>query len=244
MSESFYLSQLDVAVTSSSATLSGSSSVSFDGSANVSVSIPLATFKSLFQYHTDSADVTDASNVDVLFRTVYSTSASPLGLDIDTSALVGTGAIDTSAISSVNHVTHDYVRYLAQMLFNTHLGVDLFNNEEALRSSLNASFKTQLNTVLLDLNDDGVTDQEGTSPSRTIFNQLIANQPSRFNDIVAYQSEVVNDKQWYYMPGIVGDKFYFLLRVSSASDQQKLTAPSSTTQIGDRTYLICANIVA
>ena len=242
MSESFYLSQLDVDVTSSDATLSGSVSQEFTGDATVNVNVPLSTFKELFQYQTDSTDVADDVADDVKFRSVYSANNLPLGIDINSSAPVVSGSIDT--IATNNNVTYDYVRYLALNLFNTHLGVDLFNNEQTLRSSLNDNFKVNLNSVLVALNNEGITDQSGTAPSRTVFNQLIANKPSRFNDITLNKSALVDGKQWYYTPCVIGDKVYFRLTVSPAQDQQKLTAPLSDTVIPNRTYLICANIIA
>jgi hypothetical protein len=243
MSESFYLSQLDVDVTSSSATLSGSTSTSFTGDATVDVNVPLATIKELFQYQSDSIDVTDAVADDIKFRSVYATNVLPLGINIDESApVVPAGAIDAAA-SNMN-LTYDYVRYLALKLFNTHLGVDLFDNEASLRSNLNASFKTNLDDVLVAVNDDGVTDQSGTAPSRTVFNQLIANKPSRFNDITVDESALVDGKQWYSAPCAIDDIIYFRVTVAAAADQQKLTAPSSTTVIADRVYLIRATIVA
>ena len=138
MSESFYLAQLDVDVTSSSATLSGTISTEFTGDATVNVNVPLATIKELFQYQTDSTDVTDAVADDIKFRSVYSANSLPLGIDINSSAPVVSGSIDSVATN--NNLTYDYIRYLAHNLFNTHLGVDLFNNEETLRSSLNDNF--------------------------------------------------------------------------------------------------------
>ena len=245
MSESFYLSQLDVQVTSSSATLSGSQSDAFTGDAIVDVSVPLQTIRDLFQYQTDSIDVTDANADDVKFKSIYETSALPLGLDIDASApVVPAGAIDNSA-SNMN-LTYDYVRYLAQNLFNTHLGVDLFDNEESLRSNLNASFKSNLDVVLVGLNDAGQSDQTGTAASRTVFNQLIANKPSRFSDITLNMAGAVDGdgKQWYYAPCAVGDIVYFRVNVDAATDQQKLTAPTSTTAIARRVYLMRVTIIA
>jgi hypothetical protein len=249
--ELFYLGPLNVDALSLMAAVSGSVSVDFSGNATADVDITLDTFKTLFQYQTDSVDINDVVAADVKFRVVYTdASSAPLGMDIDTSAEVVQNAIDGTAGNK--NVTYDYTRYLALKLFNTHLGVDLFNNEAGLRSGLNTSFKSGFNTLLLALAARGSTDQsdntaggthyDTTSPSRIVFNQLIANQPARFSDISANSSEVVDGVQWYYMPGVVGDKFFFLINVAAAENQHNLTGVA--TPIPIRSYLISATLVA
>jgi hypothetical protein len=248
--ELFYLGPLNVDASSSMATVAGSVSNAFDGNATANVDITLSTFRSLFQYQSDSAEINDAVADDVKFRVVYADAPNaPLGMDIDTYAEVVDRAIDGTA--SNNNITYDYTRYLALKLFNTHLGVDLFDNEEVLRGDLNASFKTRFNELLLALAARGATDQndnasngthyDTTSPSRIIFNQLLANKPVRFSDISSNEAEVVDGKHWYHMPGEIGDKFFFLINVAAAEDQHDLTGV--TTPIPVRAYLISATIV-
>jgi hypothetical protein len=250
--ELFYLSPLNVNASSSPATLSGFLSNAFTGDAVANVDITLSTFKSLYQFQTDSVDINDVVANDVKFRVAYvDASNSPLGMDIDTSAVVlAEGAIDGTAGNK--NITYDYTRYLALKLFNSHLGVDLFSNEQSLRAGLNTSFKTRFNEVLLALAARGATDQNDnsvsgthyntTSPSRIIFNQLIANKPSRFRDINSNKANIVDGKQWYYMPGAINDKFFFLLNVAAAENQHVLTGVS--TPIPVRSYLISAKIIA
>jgi len=250
-SELFYLAPLNVDASSLMATLAGSVSVDFSGNATADVDITLDTFRTLFQYQTDSVDINDVVANDVKFRVIYTdASSAPLGMDIDLESEVVENAIDGTAGNK--NITYDYTRYLALKLFNTHLGVDLFNNEADLRSGLNTSFKTKFNELLLALAARGSTDQSDnsaggthydiTSPSRIIFNQLIANKPARFQDISSNESEVVDGQHWYYMPGEVGDKFFFLINVAAAENQHNLTGVS--TPIPIRSYLINATIVA
>jgi hypothetical protein len=249
--ELFYLGPLNVDASSAMATIAGSVSIDFSGNATANVDITLSTFRTLFQYQSDSTEIDNVVANDVKFRVVYADAPSaPLGMDIDESAEVVDGAIDGTAGNK--NVTYDYTRYLALKLFNTHLGVDLFNNEQELRGDLNTSFKTRFNALLLALAARGATDQndnsvggthyDTTSPSRIIFNQLIANKPVRFSDISSNEAEVVDGEHWYYMPGEIGDKFFFLINVAAAEDQHDLTGV--TTPIPVRAYLISATIVA
>jgi hypothetical protein len=242
-SELFYLGPLNVDASSAMATLAGSVTNAFSGDATANVDLKLAKFKSLFQFQTDSTEINDVVADDVKFRVVYANAPhSPLGMDIDTSANVVDGAIDGTAGNK--NITYDYTRYLALKLFNTHLGVDLFDNEAELRGDLNTSFKSRFNEKLLALAAAGATDSnDTTSPSRLIFNQLIVNKPDRFSNIDENEAAVVDGKHWYKMPGEIGDKFFFLLTVAAAADQQHLTDPLSGVVIPDRIYLICVNIV-
>jgi hypothetical protein len=232
-SQHFYLSHLDVEVDASSATLSGVNTSSFTGNATATVDISLNTVMTMFQFKTDSDDITDETATDILYKTVYATSADPLGIDLDTNAVVTSSAIDTDAIN--NHVTYDFVRYLASKLFNTHLGVDLFYNEESLRTTLNADFKIAFNTVLNTLNDEGEKDNSDSTPAKSILDQIIASDPDRLQDITSLSV----GENWYKVPLAVNDKLYFLLTVSAAENQHNLT---SVETIDDRVYLIEATL--
>jgi hypothetical protein len=234
-----YVSQLDVAVTSASATVSGADTTSFSGDATAEVNIGKNMLQALFQYESDSIDINDVTSQDVKFRVVYSTSQDPLSINLDNNTLVTTNPIHGAALD--NHVTFDFTRYLALKLLGTHAAVDIFDNEEALRSTLNDQFKTNFNSVLLSL--IGVeADQSvaSSSPSKSIFNQLIKNEASRFSDITSYEAEVANGRHWYRMPILAGDRLYFRLTVSAASGQESLTGVSP---VPDRVYLIQINAV-
>jgi hypothetical protein len=235
----FYLAQLDFGITAASATLSGASTTSFNGDATVEVDVPLSAIQNTFNFQTDSTDFNDLANVDISYRVSY-TPADPvlpfdIEPDVDTNVIVN--AIDAGA--ATNSITRDYIRYLALKLFNTHLGVDLFDNETTLRGDFNTSFKSGLDTVLVNLAADGVSYATGTSPSKSILSQIINSEPSRLNDITDY--EIAGQTVWYKMPVAVGDKLYFVVTVSAAANQHDLTG---VPLIADRTYLMKLNVVA
>jgi hypothetical protein len=233
--QDFYLSQLDVSVDASFATLSGVNTSAFTGDATAAVDISLNTVMTMFQFYTDSIDVNDITNTDLQYKTVYTTSADPLNIDLDTNTEMIASAIHIGA--SNNHVTYDFVRYLALKLFNTHLGVDLFSNEEPLRTTLNADFKSAFDSVLVGLNDTGTTDNTGSTPSKSILDQVINSVPERLNDI----TPLAVGSHWYKAPLAAGDKLYFRLTVSAATNQESLTSVSA---IQDRIYLIKATLIA
>lgn len=239
--ENFYLSELDTGVDSISAALreSGTSPLSGDVTAKVDVSV--SVLQNLFQFQTDSADITNANNNDIKYKVEYTTSTEPLGIDLDTKTEV---TVNAYASTGDVHVTYEWVRHLAHELFNTHFGADLFSNELELRTALNSSFKTNFNTKLLSLatlDGNQIILDAGTStnnPSLKLLDQISQNAPSRLNDITPYR---IGETDWYKMPILVNDKLYFVLTISAAADQEVLTSVSA---IGDRTYLIEINVVA
>lgn len=230
----FYLGQLDTGVDSALATISGVDSLSFTGEATADINIDLETAKNMFQFYTDSIDITDVVADDIKYKVVYSNSSTPLNIDLDMHAPVSANAIVPGA-ENLN-LTYDYVRYLAQELFSTPNGVDLFSNESALRNTINADFKTEFNTVLLGLATTGIVDADGNSPSETILKQVIHSLNERLTDITGLH---VADN-WYRAPLEANDKLYFLLTVRPATDQHNAT--DRATAIANRIYLIRATL--
>jgi hypothetical protein len=233
----FYLAQLSFGVTSTGATLSGVDSSQLTADATAEITVPVSVIQDLFNFTTDSTDIDDVTATDISYRVSYTAAnpVNPLGMDIDTAASVTSGQIHAGADD--NNVTYDYVRYLAQQLFNTHFAVDLFDNEATLRSDLLSESKTQLSSKLDALVAEGVTDGSGNSPSKTLLSQIFNSDKQRLSAITNY---AIGDG-WYKMPVLVDDKIYFVLTVSAASGQNNLTGVAS---IPNRTYLIKATVVA
>ena len=226
----FYLPQLDVLVDASSALLYGVDTVAFDGSANVAVTIPLENAMNIFQFYTDSTDINNLAVDDIQYKVVYTGAGTTrIQFDLDTSALLINGDIHPGAAN--RNTTYDYVRYLAQRLFNTHLGVDLFSNESELRTTLRDDFSTAF-----DSNMTALTTANGISPTRSILLQVINNQPERLSNIATLSL----GSNWYKSPLQAGDVLYFRLTVNAAANQNDLTGVGS---IPPRVYLMQAILV-
>ena len=233
----FYLPQLDVLIDASSALLYGADTAAFDGSANVSVNIPLVNAMNIFQFNTDSTDINNVIVDDIKYRVVYTGAGTTrIQFDLDTSALLINGDIHPDAAN--RNTTYDYVRYLAQHLFNTHLGVDLFSNETELRTTLRDDFSTAFDSNMTVLNAIGETIAYVNSPAKSILLQVINNQPERLSDISTTLSLGSN---WYKSPLQAGDILYFRLTVNAAANQNDLTGVGS---IPPRVYLMQAILTA
>jgi hypothetical protein len=235
-----YLPLFSVAVTSDLATIHGEEFQELQGHATADVDISTTLMQSLFQFQTDSTDIDDISTNDIKYKVVYTSALPPLplGIDIDTSSNVFSGAVSNTGGLNQN-ITYDYLRHLADQLFGTHLGVDLFNNESQVRSELNLRFKTALDAKLSA--DHGIEKHAGEdSYMRASLLQIIRFAPERLGNITDYLVGEVDGRSWYKTPFMAGDKIYFNLTVDAHDDQDTATTGA---QVSQRIYLIKGTLV-
>lgn len=242
----FYLGQLNITTTSDLATLHnpGDCEMPFTGDATVDITtVSASTMRDLFTIGTDSIDITDIVSEDILYSVNWTdNSNNPLDIDIDLSANVISGNIASGP--SNQNMTYDYVRYIAVQLFNTVNGVDLFNNESALRSSLKNKFNITLNNMLLELASLGsqTADDTTNNPVLSSMKQMIHHAPDRFRDMqnTLYYGQgsdlTGNEISVYKLPFIAGDRLYFSAIVDAADDQHTIVNRQIT--IPRRTYLL------
>ena len=227
--QTFYLSELDITADASLALMAGSQADAFDGDAIAELEVPLSVLRALFQYHTDASDVDDVVSTDTLYKVVHSTTSAPISTNFITNTIVTLNKQDSNAVAQ--DLARDYVRYLAKQLFNTVMGVDLFDNEAELRTNLNARSRESLNARLLELAALGDLSASITvdNPSMKLLKQIIKNDPDRFSGLASGHSanpwEVASgsgEEEWYKMPLIVGDVICFLLNVNAHADQNSV----------------------
>ena len=254
-----------------------------DCSATAVLEIDVDTMKSVFQFESDSYQFSDSSNADIKyyvfssnwpsgFDSSSSYSASnfnPANAMLDYTSAVGgvnsTGAIASTEVSgdpipsNKMLVAHDFVRYLAQELFSTHMGVDLFNNQVTLLQHLrvlggsgtadasgtwqdvvtkvqavsvtgtHASLQTDGSGNKYMSNDDTSLD----NLTRVLVTQMMEYDPARFNTIEATGLPQP-------LPFQHGDSISFKLTINPAPGQNNLTGVPA---FGGRSYSITMNLV-
>ena len=208
--------------------------------------VSLSDMQSCFQYETDSNDITDQSASDIRYYTypAYWPSLNPANAMLDASASGANGAIANSNSSGVLAsnkmlVAHDFVRYLAQKLFGTHYGVDLFNNEvnllKDLRTICDASavghtWKDIVDKVTLvgingtHQNIEGsagekyMTNSNSTTSNlcRELLQQLIGSALPRFSSVLPTDGSQP-------LPFEEDDSISFKLTIAPAAGQENLT---------------------
>ena len=233
------------------------------GDATAVFQISVDDAKAVFKFKTDSVNIGVDDPLMVFF--VDPTVA---GLDVLSNAGNATVTVGYAANSDANGsfaasemgVKYDYIRYLADGLFGTTFGTELFSNADAIRGSLNTILGSTgvghsgyvVNTALANVAntnsaapmvayDGGAettygmpsSEQGADNISRELFMQMIGHAPTRFNDI----SDTIAPQS---LPFINGDCIEYMVTINAAANQHLLTGANP---IAARNYVIRLNIV-
>ena len=166
------------------------------------------------------------------------------------------GIVDTGYYGGNNtdHLAKDFLRDMAQHLFNTHFAVDLFTNEDAVVADISGKADSDVASTIYTLmgNVDIATangngqdgsghyfqkdDTANTNLTREILNQLITKSPGRFQDKKAMR--LYGDVSGIYgMPFVTGDTLAYKLTVS-ANPSQNSTVNTGKSALQPRTYKV------
>ena len=218
--------------------------------------IRLSDMTNLFQYQTDAFDVNNVDASDIKYYVFHRTMPAELHINpshammnkTESAGMLGSGVQEIGADKSL--VKHDFVRYIALRLFNTHYGVDLFQNEQELHENityLGETIQHSIDTILSGISttsasQDMAYDATGnkyltndasgnTNLCRELMRQLAAAEPSRFyNNGADTATSGIRS-----VPLREDDSINFKLTITSAPDQNIVTG---VTVIPSRTYLI------
>ena len=238
--------------------------------------VPLETIRSMFVFQTDHFDVDDVAATDVRFYIDSANIPNAAAIGLPT-AIVGNGKVSSlnaagTALSPSDLVIgKDYIRHLANILFNTPFGVDLFINEEDLVTSVNNALNKIWVSCAEDLQDISNTGQnenlQGVGNykylSRTdccctcnfgseLYEMLVSREPSRFIDLLTLQVGAVqaarvdpDARNLYKLPLKVGDQI--LIRVGLKPDPLQDSFQGSTKDLEIRAdlrvYIMVLNLV-
>ena len=220
-----------------------------DVSAVATYHIKRSVLRSVFKFHSDSADVNNVDASDTryyVFMTNWPLDASlnPAHAEMTSSPMLATAG---DVLANKNLVKHDFVRYMAYKLFNTVYGVDLFANETELLNDISSKGRTAKDNIRTALDNvcttstvtgDGAltTDASNnkfttnaastnTNVCRELIRQIGNSQPSRFNYGVSDASGVDLSGNTFYreVPIEAGDSINFKLTVTPHATQHNLT---------------------
>lgn len=251
----FYLSELDIDVDASLAEMAGYEPASFVGDATAEFDLPVEFLRELFQYHTDASDVDDMVPTDTLYKLNYAPTSTQITSNFILNTIVTENRQDSNAVAQ--DLARDYVRYIAKKLFNTVMGVDLFDNETELRANLHTSCRTALHTKLCGIAGYGPLDSDGKgpgtegevspNPSYKLLQEIIHFVPERLNDptisFVPVDGQIDSETEWFKMPLIAGDVICFLLNVDADPAQVSIINSPDGVSVPRWTYLIKMNAV-
>ena len=215
--------------------LAGEAPVALDVSCIAVYNVKLSDMQAVFKFQSDSFDVNDVDASDIKYYVYMSNWPAELKLNpvhagsLSASPILATGG---SVTAEKNLVKHDFVRYLAEQLFNTPHGVDLFSNEESLLSDLVSKGVTARQAIDASLNAvNQANAAHGTSPnkystndltgaanfSRELMRQVANAAPARF-------AGISNVSTVQSVPLEENDTISFKVSISPAANQHNLTS--------------------
>jgi len=204
----FYLTELNKAVTlGTNAEIPESYTAPATGDVGCRLRITSAQARTLFKFQTDSSDVTDVSTADMQFF-CYPDAFSALTnngsgnadgeipLNISDANIISAhgsvaepekGAmVGHEGVESKNLLQHDWLRRLAVHTFNTEAAVDLFTNEEAMRTEMHESVATTVGAHIVSSlniangkNSGDASDRGDANLMYKLFEQLGKEDPTR-----------------------------------------------------------------
>ena len=229
-------------------------SLSISGAATITLTadVPQAVLQSAFYFQTDDPITLDASAVHFFSdKAVWTSSQGDLNPK--------NGTVTTGQYVQSDNVSKDFIRDLADQLFGTYLGADLFTNEDAVVVDINAQCDVvaqNIATILssIDVNYTTGTKLAGlisdasygwylddnTSTSnigRELFNQLMNTAPSRFVHVETDYKYGANPG-FYKMPIKQGDSISFNLTINAAPDQHTIVNTGVVGPLNARVYIV------
>jgi len=270
----FVLTDLSSAVTLTQTGNLTSQVLSISGDAVAVYFVKTSEIKKVFQFETDAINVNDLSAQDMKFYVDMSSWPSALNPLNPANAMMDVPVYSSGAISSISKISgaaydhnkalvkHDFIRYIAQRMFNTYQAVDLFNNQleviQNIESVCDGSAAGRswhdISAALYSVSTNGtnaglLVDNNGLkymttatvsadNLTRELFLQIVGNQPNRLTANPDGSSRVLGSADRQDMLFYDGDTINFNLTISAASGQETVSGLSNISHIPSRTYVI------
>jgi len=156
--------------------------------------------------------------------------------------------------NTTDHLAKDFLRDMAQQLFNTHFGVDLFTNEDAIVTDISARsamIGTNIYNILgdVDINNTSLegpdvsygyyttdTYSHNTNITREILNHYLSMATIRFEDLTLLRIDP-NIPGVYGIPFVTGDTISYKLLVT-ANTSQNITIDTNKPTLKTRSYRV------
>lgn len=253
----FILSAMNSSIQLSTSSVIPNYAPSFTADATITLntSVSASVLQNTFFFRTDTDITSDASFVYYYVDTTKWPNK-------NTTLSARNGIVTSNGYVASDTGAKDFLRDLAKQLFGTHLGADLFTNEDAVVSDINTNFDTIANNIVSLLgsidktsgNFNGmVTDSSGnkylkddtssSNISRELVNEIMTIAPARFVNIKAnykYNGEV--EDGFYKIPILAGDTITFKVTISPSITQ--ITAvPTGPATLMNRSYTVILNVI-
>lgn len=175
------------------------------------------------------------------------------------------GMVTTGQFVDGDNVGQDFIREIALQCFGTHLGSDLFTNENEMTDDISSNCSTVADNIatkienvdILNTNNNGdmqqdlsnlyyLTDAQDGSNNLTklMFNAIYRLDETRFQDISTNYTYPGRPVGYYKLPFLAGDQIEYRLTISPnpLTFTNVPTKPTSTT-LNDRIYKVRLTLV-
>jgi hypothetical protein len=224
--------------------------------------ISLSTMKRAFYFQTDDLITYDASytkyfvDISGWTATTLKQDLNPMNYQVKSTS---NGAFGSNISDNLGK---HFLRYIADQLFGTYLGVDLFENEDSVYMDMsnnafekvytpilnklkqvdkNFGVNSNLSDIYNSSNGYYMRDSSGSyNICCSLMRQIIANAPTRFKSLELRQGEGAG-AGIYNVPFVAGDSIYSSIIVTPDPNQHHVTGRS--TAIGSKKYVLKINIV-
>jgi hypothetical protein len=231
----------------------GEAPPALDVSATALYYVTVNAMRDAFTFSSDSRDVDNQNAEDIKYYVNWDASyvLNPAHAHVQVNAIATTDACGNIPSNRLL-VKHDFIRHIAQNLFNTHLAVDLFENEQELKNDLATkghaawlNIKNKIDRVSNGGADapDGYTTNalDGSSNlCRVLFRQLLNSNSHRLDDLDSLVFDASNNQ--FYIPFEAGDSVQFKVILKAAPGQESVI-DGRTVPVPDRSYAIKISIV-
>lgn len=197
--------------------------------------VPVASLRETFYFKTDTPIATDATD-DVLCyvdTSKWATMATNLDASTGTISAVNGAFVDADIISK------DFLRNVANGLFGTYLGVDLFTNETSIRQDMETKTAALATTIKNTIGDVGIAgldndllgpDADGhkylddtvsgtKNVTLALLMQFLQHSPERFSGTNFTNLQFAGKTGYYKMPFQTGDSVSYAVTINPHENQ-------------------------
>jgi hypothetical protein len=216
--------------------------------ATATYEVSVAAMKDAFYFQSDSKDIDDEAPVDTKYYVNWPAAyvLNPSHAFVKVNPIATTDS-DGPITDDRTLVKHDFIRHVAKSLFNTHLAVDMFSNEQALKDDLADKGHTAWLAikVKLDAAKDAMTNADNTTDNlcRVLFQNILKNDAQRFSVLTDLLKGGATDAltTLFSIPFVAGDSISFKATLKPEGTQHSIITGAAA--VPDRVYAIKINIV-
>jgi hypothetical protein len=221
--------------------------------ATATYEVSVAAMKDAFYFQSDSKDIDDEAPADTKYYVDWPDAyvLNPSHAFVKVNPIATTDS-DGAIPDDRTLVKHDFIRHVAKTLFNTHLAVDMFSNEQALKDDLAAKGATAWAAikVKLDTAKVAMTNADNTTDNlcRVLFQNILKNDAQRFTSLTGGLTALLKGgatdevTTLFSIPFVAGDSISFKATLKPEGTQHSII--TGAEPVPDRVYAIKINIVA